>query len=61
VLYIVYLDARRMHLIGRLPVAEIIDLDEAVRRRGTDIWQAELYAVAQPGAGDPLRLRCART
>ena len=47
VIYIVYLDEKRMHLIGRLPVAEIIDRQEAVQRRGPAIWRATSYAVAR--------------
>ena len=40
VIYVAYLESRRLHLIGRLPVAEVIDHDEATRRRGSDIWDA---------------------
>jgi hypothetical protein len=52
VLHIVYLEAGRMHSIGRLPVAEIIDRNEAVRRFSEKIWKRNFYAVARAGEGD---------
>ena len=53
-LFIVYLDDedRRMHLIGRVLVAELITRAAAVRRRGPEIWEATHYAVADPASAD---------
>lgn len=53
-LYIVYLEAKRLHLIGRLSVAEIIDRREATLRRGENLWEAEWWAVARPEVVDPI-------
>ena len=50
VLYIGYLEERLLHLIGRMTVAEVINRNEARRRRGDQIWKSDWYAVADPNA-----------
>lgn len=52
ILFITYLDEGRMMLIGRLPVAEVITRGDAVRLRGTDIWDADWWAVAREQEAD---------
>lgn len=53
VLYIGYLEAGRLHLIGRLPVVKVINRSEAKRRFGRDIWEARRYAAARRHEADP--------
>jgi hypothetical protein len=52
VLYIAYLERGALHLIGRLPVAEIVDQRRAEELFDAPVWQASFHAVG-PG-GDPM-------
>src|SRR3954463_7868670 len=49
VLYIAYLDDRRLHLVGRMPIDEMLIHEEAEDRFGSDIWQAAYHAVGAQG------------
>jgi hypothetical protein len=49
VLYIAYLDDRRLHLLGRLPVEEILSQEQAERRFGERLWEAREHAVGDDG------------
>jgi hypothetical protein len=54
VLYITYLEDRRLHLIGRLPVGKVLSRRALVRRRQQkDLGDWPWWAEAPPGTGDP--------
>lgn len=50
VLYIAYLDAKRLHLISRLRVDRILSRRQAEQHFGEPIWSAARHAI---GVGDP--------
>ena len=57
-LYIGFLEDGYLHLIGRMRVAEIIDRATALKRRGSETWDSEWFAVADPKqSGRVLRSR----
>jgi hypothetical protein len=45
VLYIAYLDYKLLHLLGRLPVEQLLTQAQAEQRFGMPVWEASLHAV----------------
>src|ERR1051325_6447708 len=44
----------QLHLVGRLAVGEIIGYEEAKKRFGSNVWEAEYHAVSKLGTEEPI-------
>jgi len=44
----------QLHLVGRLAVGEIIGYEEAKKRFGLNVWEAEYHAVSKLGTEEPI-------
>ena len=56
-LYIVTVQHGRLHLVGRMEVDRVTDLDDARRLLGFEPWSASDYALAKSGTGTALEPR----
>jgi hypothetical protein len=52
VLYVAYLERGMLHLVGRLPIAEIVDQRRAEELFDAPVWRASFHAVGPDG--DPM-------
>lgn len=53
-LFIAYLDRKRLHIMARVVVGEVLDQHEAIRRFGRGIWDAGWYVRTRQKASDPV-------